>query len=201
MESLSNIRRPLSRRDRSDGRGANRSVSCAGLIVQGDGEHVEQPGVHIGDLEVVVQTFVYEGILLGGFPQSAARFMPMGTVTEAAVAGSLGQLPITVQQILLIDVPETEFANPRGVDQMTAFGKMEQARGGGGVLAQPRHLRDLAHRQIRFRQDGVHQRGFADPGLTDEDASSASDPGRPDHLAGRGIPACGVRSVDERHNE
>src|SRR5690606_15074819 len=107
MKSLSNIRRPLSRRDRSDGRGANRSVSCAGLIVQG-----------VGDLEVVVQTFVYEGILLGGFPQSAARFMPMGTVTEAAVAGSLGQLPITVQQLLLIDVPETEFANPRGVDQM-----------------------------------------------------------------------------------
>ena len=63
-------------------------------------------------------------------------------------------------------------ANSRipGVDEIAAAREVIEPRRGGGVLAKPRVLGDLAGEHIQPRHQGIGERRLADPGLADEDA-------------------------------
>ncbi|MNF86040.1 hypothetical protein D3C84_684630 [compost metagenome] len=68
---------------------------------------------------------------------------------------------------------QAEFADTRGVDQLTAAGEVEQPRGGGGVGALAGQLGQRADTGFDFRQQAVDQRRLADTGLADEHADAS----------------------------
>ncbi|VVO43453.1 hypothetical protein PS720_06159 [Pseudomonas fluorescens] len=97
----------------------------------------------------------------------------MFAIAEAAGADQVVEFDKARFHVAAADVAEAEFADTRGVDQLTAAGEVEQSRGGGGVSALAGQFRQWAHAGVDFRQQTVDQRGFTHARLADKHADTS----------------------------
>ncbi|VXA81524.1 hypothetical protein AERO8C_120073 [Aeromonas veronii] len=122
------------------------------------------------DAVIVVEAIGADGARLDRGAQGTAGIVLVGTVAELAATQVVAEFDEAPGDAVGFQMPEGELADPGGVDEIATARKVVEPRRGGGVLAEPRVFGDLAGEHIQPRHQGVGERGFAHPGLADEDA-------------------------------
>ncbi len=122
------------------------------------------------DAVIVVEAIGADGARFDRGAQGAAGIVLVGTVAELATAQIIAELDEAPGDAVGFQMPEGELADPGGVDEIAAAREVVEPRRGGGVLAEPRVLGDLAGEHIQPRHQGIGEGRLADPGLADEDA-------------------------------
>src|SRR6478609_9795324 len=93
-----------------------------------------------------------------GLTHRAARLVHLAAVAKPAVTEEGTKLEKAVVEIAREEVPHTDLAQPRRVDDETAIGERMQRRAHGRVAPLVHRLADLAHAEVEPRIDGVEQR-------------------------------------------